>query len=154
MKHGKSVAIVGVGGIFPKSPTLEQFWANIRGNVNTAQLPPSGRWLLDPDEAYAPQIAAPDKVYSKKACFIADEIDPSALSALAIDADFLGSLDPMYRLLLRVGQMAFVDGVVEGLDRSKTGVIIGNLALPSEKSSALAREYLGRTFAEKLLGPQ
>lgn len=154
MKHGQSVAIVGVGGIFPKSPTLDRFWQNIIGNVDTASLPPEGRWLLDPDEVFAPEIAAADKIYSQKACFIEDETDRTSIAGLDIDGDFLASLDPMFRLLLRAGNQAFSDGVTQQLDRSKTGIIIGNLALPSEKSSALAREYLGRTFAEKLLGPQ
>jgi hypothetical protein len=32
MKHGKSVAIVGVGGIFPMSPTLDRFWETSPGS--------------------------------------------------------------------------------------------------------------------------
>lgn len=152
MKHGKSVAIVGVGGFFPQSPTLEHFWQNIVDGVDTASLPPKGRWLLDVDQVYDPQVGAADKVYSKKACFLADEEDTRSIPGIDIDADFLAGLDPMFRLLLRTGAQAFADAVTTTLDRSRTGIIIGNLALPSEKSSALAREYLGRTFAEKLLG--
>ena len=152
MKHGKSVAIVGVGGVFPKSPTLDHFWQNIIGNVDTASLPPKGRWLLAPEDAYSPQVAAADKIYSKKGCFLPDEEDPRSIAGLEIDGDFLASLDPMFRLLLRAGSQAFADAVTTKIDRKKTGIIIGNLALPSEKSSALAREYLGRTFAEKILG--
>ena len=152
MKHGKSVAIVGVGGIFPMSPTLDRFWETITGNVDTSRQPPQGRWLLEPDEAFDPAIGAPDKIYSKKACFIDDEIDTSSVAGLDIDADFLSALDPMYRLLLRTGHQAFSDGRIDQIDRQKVGVIIGNLALPSEHSSTMAREYLGCTFAEKILG--
>jgi len=152
MKHGKSVAIVGVGGIFPMSPTLDRFWETITGNVNTSRQPPQGRWLLDADEAYDPKVGAPDKIYSKKGCFIDDEADPSAVADLAIDADFLAGLDPMFRLLLRAGHQAFHDGRIDQVDRQRVGIIIGNLALPSEHASAMAREYLGRTFEEQLLG--
>ncbi len=151
MKHGKSVAIVGVGGIFPMSPTLDRFWETITGNVDTSRQPPQGRWLLDPDEVFDPEIGAPDKVYSKKACFIDDESNTSSIAGLDIDADFLSGLDPMYRLLLRTGHQAFSDGRIDELDRERIGVIIGNLALPSEHSSTIARDYLGRTFTEKLL---
>ncbi|NOY14583.1 MAG: polyketide synthase, partial [Deltaproteobacteria bacterium] len=154
MKHGKSVAIVGVGGVFPKSPTLDHFWQNIVDRVDTASLPPRGRWLLDPDEVFSAEVAAADKVYSKKACFIDDEVDAASITGLAVDADFLADLDPLFRLLLRSGQQAFTDAVTEPLDRSRTGIIIGNLALPSEKSSAMARDYLGRTFTEQLLGAE
>ena len=151
MKHGKSVAIVGVGGCFPQSPTLEHFWQNILDGVDTAGLPPKGRWLLDVDEAYDPQVGAADKVYSKKACFLTDEEDTRSIHGIDIDADFLAGLDPMFRLLLRTGAQAFADAKTDTIDRQRSGIIIGNLALPSEKSSAMAREFLGRTFAEKLL---
>ncbi|MBE0501714.1 MAG: polyketide synthase, partial [Desulfuromonadales bacterium] len=152
MKHGKSVAIVGVGGIFPLSPTLDRFWETITNNVNTSRQPPPGRWLLDPDEAYDPNIGTPDKIYSKKGCFIDDEIDCTAIDGLDIDADFLAGLDPMFRLLLRTGHQAFSDGRTDRLDRNRVGVIIGNLALPSEYASTMAREVLGKTFEEKLFG--
>ncbi len=132
MKHGQSVAIVGVGGVFPKSPTLEHFWQNITENIATASLPPEDRWLLDPEEIFSPEVAAADKIYSKKACFIDDEADTASISGLDIDADFLASLDPMFRLLLRAGNQAFTDALSTPSDRSRAGVIIGNLALPSE----------------------
>ncbi|MEE4254072.1 MAG: beta-ketoacyl synthase N-terminal-like domain-containing protein [Desulfuromusa sp.] len=150
MLHGKSVAIVGVGGLFPNSPTLDRFWENIVGNINTSRKPPKGRWLLPVDEIYDPQVGAADKIYSQKACFLDDEVDPSQIPGLDIDPDFLADLDPMFRLLLRVGQQTFNSANTEKIDRSRAGIIIGNLALPTEKSSALAREYLGRTFLEKL----
>ncbi|MGW8312314.1 MAG: beta-ketoacyl synthase N-terminal-like domain-containing protein [Desulfuromonadales bacterium] len=154
MKHGQSVAIVGVGGIFPRSPTLDRFWETIVANIDTARQPPPGRWLLSPDEAYDSAIGAPDKIYSKKGCFIDDEADPSIIDGLDIDADFLRGLDPMFRLLLRTGHQAFHDGRIDQLDRSRVGVIVGNLALPSEYSSTMARDFLGRTFEEKLLGAE
>ncbi len=145
-----SVAIVGVGGIFPNSPTLDRFWDNISANVNTSRQPPPGRWLLPVEDVFSTQVGSPDKVYSKKACFIDDETDTAHIPGLDIDPDFLAQLDPMFRLLLRVGQQTLFTDAVEKINRSRSGVIIGNLALPSEKSSALARNYLGRTFIEKL----
>ena len=154
MKHGQSVAIVGVGGIFPMSPTLDRFWETISGNVDTSRQPPQGRWLLDPEEAYEPAIGVADKIYSKKGCYINDESDPSVIAGLDIAPDFLASLDPMFRLLLRAGHQAFRDGRIDQLDRQRVGIIIGNLALPSEHSSTMARDLLGRTFEEKLLGAE
>ncbi|MCK4503715.1 MAG: hypothetical protein KAU22_11830, partial [Desulfuromonadales bacterium] len=146
----KSVAIVGVGGLFPNSPTLDRFWENIVGNVNTARRPPVDRWLLPVDEIYDPQVGAADKVYSQKGCFLDDEADTMQIPGLDIDADFLHSLDPMFRLLLQVGQQTFNSAITEKIDRSRAGIIIGNLALPTEKASALARNYLGKIFVEKL----
>ena len=152
MKHGKTVAIVGVGGIFPKSPTLEHFWANITENVNAAQRPPEGRWLLNPEQIYDPEVGAADKVYSEKACFVETPLNQLNLDGLALPAELLAGLDPMFHLLLHAGRQAYRDGTGKPVDQSRVGVILGNLALPSEQSSAMAREYLGATFAEQLLG--
>jgi PfaB family protein len=61
-------------------------------------------------------------------------------------------MDPLFQLLLHAGSRAFSDAQTEQLNMGRIGVIIGNLALPSEKSAALTRQWLGRSFSEKLLG--
>ena len=53
----------------------------------------------------------------------------------------------MFHLTLEAGRQAFRAGVTARLDRRRVGVILGNIALPTEKVSLLSREYLGRTFA-------
>ncbi|MCW8891986.1 MAG: beta-ketoacyl synthase N-terminal-like domain-containing protein, partial [Deltaproteobacteria bacterium] len=150
MAQRKSVAIIGVGGEFPNSPTLNRYWENIVNNVDTSRKPPEGRWLLSPDRVYDPQVGAADRVYSQKACFLEDETEVSSLPGLELDATFLASLDPMYRLLLRVGQQTLSGLQTDKLKRTSSGIILGNLALPSEKSSQLARYLLGQPFVEKL----
>ncbi len=148
-KH-QAVAIVAIGAEFPGADSLARFWENVSSGHCAASEPPEGRWLLDVDEVYAPEVGKADHVYSRKACFLADEVDKRAIPGLELDADFLEALDPMFRLLLRVGHQTLKDARSKPFERSRAGIIIGNLALPSEKSSALAREFLGKTFSEKL----
>ena len=147
-----TVAIVGIGGLFPDAPTLDRYWDNILARRSAAREVPAGRWLLDANDAFHPTVAAPDHVYSKRACFL-DAI-PSFFDTEELDIrpDLLDRLDPLYRLLLFAGTQAFRDGVTRGLDCSRVGIIAGNLALPTEQSSALAREYLGRIVEEQVLG--
>ena len=152
MKFGQSVAIVGVGGVFPKSPTLDCFWETISNNLSAASHPPDGRWLIDPDDAFDQGVGSADKVYSKSGCFIEDGNHSASLLDLDIDPTFLSQLDPSIHLLLHAGHQAFEDAQTKLIDRQRTGVIIGNLALPSESSSAFSRNVLGRTFVEKLIG--
>ncbi len=148
----KGVAIVGIGGIFPDAPDLERFWDNIRTGRSAAREVPAGRWSLSADTAFDPIPGTPDRVYSRRGCFI-DGLPPIAeLGGLRLDDELIAGLDPLFQLLLHAGRQAFADGVTEPVDRSRMGVIIGNLALPSETSGLLARQWLGRTFAEKLLG--
>ncbi len=151
-QQSPSVAIVGIGGIFPDAPELTTFWNNIRNAKSAAREVPAGRWQLPADTAFHPEAGKPDHVYSKRGCFI-DSIPPLAsLSGLNIDPELASGLDPLFHLLLHAGKRAFDSAVTTGVDRSRIGVIIGNLALPSEKSAELSRALLGRNFEEKLLG--
>jgi len=144
-----SVAIVGIGGIFPDAPELDRFWQNIITGHSAAREVPPDRWAVPADSVFAPEIAARDKVYSRRGCFVS--AIPRVVPAPGEPAIPTG-LDPLFHLLLHAGRQAFYDGITGPVERSRVGVIIGNLALPSEKSSLLARELLGRTFEEKLLG--
>ncbi len=140
------IAIVGLGGLFPGRAGAaqsgpEQLWADILAATDTARPVPSGRWLLDPDEAFDPQPGRPDRVYSRRGCFLADIPSDPALPA---------GLDPLFSLTLHVGRQAWASAVTAPLDRSRVGVILGNIALPTERSAALAWEILGRTLAERI----
>ena len=67
---GPSVAIVGIGGIFPDAPDLDSFWNCIRDGRSAARQVPEGRWLLPADTAFSPEVGAADRVYSRQGCFI------------------------------------------------------------------------------------
>jgi PfaB family protein len=148
----QSVAIVGIGGIFPDAPDLTKFWENIRLAKSAAREVPEGRWQISADSAYHPEAGKADHVYSRRGCFIDSIPTVSLLSGLNIDPSVLDRLDPSFHLLLHAGKRAFDSAVTASVDLARVGVIIGNLALPSEKSAELTRAYLGRTFEEKLLG--
>jgi len=147
-----SVAIVGIGGIFPDAPDLTKFWDNIRNAKSATREVPAGRWQLPADAAFDAEPGKADHVYSRRGCFI-DGLPPATgLPGLQLDPAFIKDLDPLFHLLLHAGTRAFDSAVTKPLDRSRIGVIIGNLALPSEKSAELSRSILGRSFEEKLLG--
>ncbi|MEE2899539.1 MAG: beta-ketoacyl synthase N-terminal-like domain-containing protein [Gemmatimonadota bacterium] len=148
MSERFDIAIVGFGGVFPGAASSQEFWRNIeRGEDAAADVLP-GRWRIDPDEAYSSEIAVADKVYSRRACLLGDiDLDPEGLG---IDPHLVERLDPMFRVALRAAQIAVEDGQSESLNRDRTGVIFGNIVLPTDGSSAMALETLGRSFAERL----
>src|SRR3954463_15380171 len=142
------VAIVGIGGIFPGSPDLERFWANIAGAVDATREVPPGRWAVDASEAYDPRVGQPDRVYSTRGGFIEGfRLHPAGLD---LDPDLIERLDPMFQLALHAGRQAWRDASTGGLDRRRVGVVLGNIVLPTEASAGLARAYLGRSLAEKV----
>jgi acyl transferase domain-containing protein/3-hydroxymyristoyl/3-hydroxydecanoyl-(acyl carrier protein) dehydratase len=150
MSRSTSVAIVGIGGVFPGSPDLQSYWSHIAAGRSLAREAPRDRWILDVERAYDPAPGTPDKVYSTRGCFVEEEPRVN-FTPLEIDRELVQRLDPMFRLLLSAGQQAFRDAKLHEADRSRAGVIIGNIALPTDGSSALSREVLGRTFEEALV---
>lgn len=147
-----SIAIVGIGGIFPDAPDLDTFWENIAAGHSSVRDVPDGRWAVPSADVYHPEPGKADCVYSKRGCFIDKLPSVASLADLAIDPAIFAQLDPLFHLLVHAGKRAFDDAVTAPLDRSRIGVIVGNLALPSETSSTLTRNWLGRTFEEQLLG--
>src|SRR5512146_353573 len=113
------VAVVGIGGIFPDAPDLERFWDNIRNGRSAARDVPPGRWSLPADAAFDPVPGTPDRVYSRRGCFI-DGLPPLAeLTELNLDTELIAGLDPLFQLLLHAGKRAFCNGVTEAVDRSR-----------------------------------
>jgi PfaB family protein len=142
------IAIVGLGGLFPGARSLDKFWANISHGIDTSREVPPGRWLLDPADTLAPGIASPDHVHTSRGYYL-DEI-PLPTEVVGIDRELLVRLDPIFHLILHAGSQAFAEAATPSLDRKRVGVILGHIALPTEKASALAIDILGLTFAEKL----
>lgn len=142
------IAIVGIGGLFPGSHTLDEFWQIIVNGVDSSRDVPPGRWLLDPADAIASGTAVEDHVPHSRAYYL-DEI-PCDTAGLNLDAGLFRQLDPVFHLILHAGVQAFRDAKTESIDRQRVGVILGHIALPTQTASALAVEILGRAFLEKL----
>jgi acyl transferase domain-containing protein/3-hydroxymyristoyl/3-hydroxydecanoyl-(acyl carrier protein) dehydratase len=147
-----SVAIVGIGGIFPDAADPAAYWENIRTCRSAFREIPAGRWTVPTDTVFDSEPGKADCVYSRRGCFIEKLPSAASLSGLALDPVLLEGLDPLFHLLLNAGKLAFDDAITTPLNRSKVGVIIGNLALPTETSALLTRNTLGRSFEEQLLG--
>jgi len=133
------IAIVGMGGVFPGASSLAEFWHLIERGHDTCRPVPAGRWLLDPGAILSAAPGAPDTVLTNRGCFIED---PS----------LAGELDPMFQLLIRAGQAAFADARTGNLNRSDVGVILGNIALPTEGASALSDEVLAPLYEQSVFG--
>ncbi len=144
------VAIVGIGGIFPGAPDLDTYWKNIAKGIDSGRAVPKGRSFLRPETAFDPEGPKADRVYSTWGCFIEDfQFDPTGLN---LDPNFLEKLDPLFHLGLHASRMAYQDaGGLGGINPDRVGVILGNIVLPTESTSAMCRDVLGRTFLERIV---
>ena len=136
------IAIVSFAGRFPGSGAdLDRFWQNVAGAIDCSSDVPMDRWALPPELCTDPRIANPDTVYSTRGYYL----DPFApdLTDLALETDLVEQLDPLFHLVLDVGNRAWRSAKTEKVDRQRVGVVLGNICLPTDRSSDLCREILG-----------
>ena len=143
------IAIVGMGGIFPGASTVDAFWRNVLNCVNMSREVPEKRWIAPPETMYH-ATPMPDKAYSLKACFV-DVFFPD-LEGLNLDSGQIAGLDPLYHFVLHAGRDAFFSCKTDNIDKSRTGVILAAIALPTDSASAFTRRILGRSFEARLFG--
>ena len=149
MAKKEQIAIVGMGCVFPGGKGQAGFWDLIARAGDASEDIPAGRWPTDSSQYNAGLLGHADKVASKRGYFV-----PAAhydTSDLPLDSGLLQGLDPLFHLTLRAGYDAWKDCPSAARRKGRSGVIIGNIVLPTESSSRIAREYLGQTFVESLI---
>ena len=141
------IAIVGISGIFPRANNCDLFWRNIQQKVDAARIVPQERWA-GPYKWVSTDALESDKAYSKRACLIDGfEFDPSGYR---IDEDLLIELDPLFQWVLNASKTALGQSDINPLDKSRIGVILAAIALPTEISSTISRKVLGRHLIHPL----
>ncbi len=151
MNNFPRIAIVGLAGRFPGSGAdLGRFWRNVAAAADSSREVPPGRWLLPPERAFDPRVANPDTVYSTRGYFL-DPFEPD-VEDLGLPPELVAGLDPLFHLILDVGHRAWKSARTAAVDRRKVGVILGNICLPTDKASDLARSFLA-PLALKPAGP-
>ncbi len=134
-----SIAITGIGGIFPGAENLEEFWKMIAEARSASEVVPDGRWPEKAESYHDTKVGAPDKVLSPNNCSI--KHIPQNYDGINLPLDFIKTLDPLYQIALQAGRDAFKDCVTQGLDLSKVPVIMANIVLPTDSTSNISRNF-------------
>jgi len=118
------IAIIGIGCIFPKSPTAKGFWRLIVHGIDAITDVPPTHW--SPEDYFDPDPKTPDHVYCKRGGFLSPiDFDPSEFG---IPPSILEATDSSQLLGLVTAQMAMIDagyGPDRSFDRHRTSVILG-----------------------------
>jgi 3-oxoacyl-(acyl-carrier-protein) synthase/3-hydroxymyristoyl/3-hydroxydecanoyl-(acyl carrier protein) dehydratase len=149
MNQFEKIAICGIGGIFPGSKSLDQFWKHIEKGTDLAMGTPAARWILEHRKVVRGADAGVDSAFHDRGYFIADEDLELPLGRLDLTEDLIRGLDPLFKLTIKAVSDAYFDSNWRDLDKRRVGAIAGNILLPTTLSSQLAREYLGATFYER-----
>ncbi len=93
----EDIAVIGLGGHYPESEDLGEFWTNIKEGRNCITEIPSERW--DWEEYFDPDYRNKGKSYSRWGGFIkdADKFDPLFFNISPREAE---AMDPQERLFL------------------------------------------------------
>jgi acyl transferase domain-containing protein len=122
-----SIAIVGVGAIYPGAGSAPEFWRNILAGVDAITDVPPHRW--DPEVYYDPGChAKPEsgKFYCRRGGFI-DELATFDPARFGIMPAAVEGMEPDQLLALRTAAEAIADAGGDAAlpDRSRVGVVIG-----------------------------
>lgn len=130
------IAIVAIGGFFPGADGLNGFWDLIQSGRSASQVIPPHRWPVPPESILNADAPVADRTRSIRACLLDDiAIDPDAWG---LDPELIGRLDPLFHLTLAAGHAVHNDLNSRRLPLERTGVILGNIVLPTEQASELA----------------
>ncbi len=118
------VAIVGMAGIFPRSPTAQQFWANILEKFDAVG-DPIESWGAE--RYFHPEDLTAERIYTKAGGFLGDlySFDPARFGIMPSSVD---GGEPDQFLALQVAYEALADAGYLGreVDHASTGIILGH----------------------------
>jgi acyl transferase domain-containing protein/3-hydroxymyristoyl/3-hydroxydecanoyl-(acyl carrier protein) dehydratase len=145
------IAIVGRGCVLPGANTPAQFWNMIRDGRDLIAPAPEGHWRLDRGRVLRATGDA-DTAFTDAGGYVSgfDAVfDPAGF---ALPVERILELDPMFQWLLHAARQAQAEAGMFGRGIVRTGVIIGNLSLPTESFSRFAEtvwlKEQGRSFLD------
>ena len=120
-----SIAVIGMGCIFPDAMNISEYWSNIVSGKDSIREIPDSYWLMD--DYYDTDKSKSDKSYSKKAGVVNDiAFNPLEFGIMPKDLESI-SVDQIFALV--AAKQALTDAGLYGknakdFDRDKTGVIL------------------------------
>ncbi|MFA6029319.1 MAG: SDR family NAD(P)-dependent oxidoreductase [Elusimicrobiota bacterium] len=133
------IAIIGLGGIFPKSPDIPTYWRNILAKADCISEVTADRW--DSRLYYSADHSAPDKTYSKIGGFVRDfKFDPLPLR---IPPPVAKQMDTVQQFAVAATAEALRDSGYDKkpFDSERTAVIFGNAMGGPKKDETDQRVY-------------
>ncbi|MFD3520077.1 beta-ketoacyl synthase N-terminal-like domain-containing protein [Streptomyces sp. NPDC058653] len=122
---GTPVAVVGMAVYFPGADTLESYWRNIVGGVDSITQVPAGRW---DEEFYAPGgPPRSDRVYCRRGGFV-DTGAEFDVTRFGIMPTSVAGTEPDQLIALEVAHRSITDAGGEPVlpdDRQRAGIVLG-----------------------------
>jgi acyl transferase domain-containing protein len=139
------IAIVGRSCLFPGASDPAALFSLVRERAVCLSQAPAGRWRLDARHVLAIGDDTRDRAWHARGGYVDRfTFDPSGF---ALPPDALAPLDPLVHWVLHTAREALRDASRDG--DARTGLVLGNLSLPSSGMSAHAESvWLGALATE------
>ncbi|MFM6631236.1 MAG: beta-ketoacyl synthase N-terminal-like domain-containing protein [Microcystis panniformis] len=132
------IAIIGIGCLFPEAKNLEELWEIlIQGRDVTSEIKAEELRGNDPAFYYDGNLGTPDKIsYTKQGYLRGFNFDPRGYR---LPPEELQQFDRLHHLCFYGAKEALKDSGYEDEEAilSQTGLILGNLCIPTEYSSLI-----------------
>jgi len=127
----KSIAIIGISGMFSGAGCVKTYWENILNKVDNIQEAPDN-WV---GNCFDPNSTEFDKIYTKKVGLLGELAEFNPLE-FGIPPTSIPATEPDHFLALKMARDALFDAGYESkpFNREKTGVILGRGATPNRGS--------------------
>ncbi|WP_338398255.1 beta-ketoacyl synthase N-terminal-like domain-containing protein [Persicobacter psychrovividus] len=140
--HKEKIAIIGMGGLFPGSDNLDQFWTNLMDNKDLVSKSGKEQFGAEPAKYYHDEKGKLDKCYSLRGGYVKDfQFDAEGFQ---LKADVLLQQDKQFQWSLFVAREALKHAGYWGKPMADCGVIMGNLSFPTQRS----RQLLSEVYAD------
>jgi acyl transferase domain-containing protein/3-hydroxymyristoyl/3-hydroxydecanoyl-(acyl carrier protein) dehydratase len=148
MQNKTLIAVVGMSGVFPQATGNDSFWRNIVRGVDATREVPAARWCVPPDWV-VDGTPMPDKAYSRKACLVDGFVFDT--SGFVRDPGSADHLEPLCQWVLHGAREALGACRTQELDRTRVGVILAAIALPTAASAALSQSIIGEEVLRRMV---
>ncbi len=135
----KSIAIVSAGLRFPGAKNLDAFKALLEQGLDMSRPVAEERW------AARGRRAAKEEGFFHARAYRLESWHETA-EGLRLSQEQIDSLDPLFHIGLGAAKDAFYSAKTQALDLTRAGVILGNIALPTETSSRMASAWLSESW--------
>ncbi|GGY14846.1 hotdog fold thioesterase [Paludibacterium paludis] len=148
------IAIIGLSCLFPGAETPDEYWRNLMARKD-ATTPLSQEELgVDPALYYDPVPGTPDKIcYNRNGHVRGFRFDASGYRLPEAELD---RLDPLFLWTIYVADQALADaGYGRGAGHQRTGLVIGNIGMPTHSAKKLMSGFYHRMlepYLQTLLG--
>ncbi|NNJ11054.1 PfaB family protein [Chloroflexales bacterium ZM16-3] len=144
------IAIIGLGCLFPGADGPAAFWQNLVDGVDSTSVATEAEIGADPALFFDPARQQADGYAYGRGGFVRGfSLDPAGL---ALSAEQLRGLDPLYQWALHVTRQALADsGYLERAELlGRCGLVLGNLSFPTRSSRRLLAPLYAGAVEEAL----